>query len=72
MTLLRRLPVRKISVRWPSCWVITAWRENATRVLGRANLLNTRPVASAVRIRLAIDCTAMIAVAAWLWGYIAP
>ena len=72
ITLLRRLPARNTSVRFPSCCVITAWRENATRVVGRANLLNTSPVASAVRIRLTIDCTVMTTVAAGLAGYIAP
>jgi 1-acyl-sn-glycerol-3-phosphate acyltransferase len=38
MTLLRRLPIRNISVFWPSCCVITTFFEYAIRVVGRENV----------------------------------
>jgi hypothetical protein len=68
----RSLPTRSINVGTPFIGLMTACCENATRAVDRENLANTRPVASAVTMRLVTDSTIMTMLAAWLTGYIAP
>ena len=68
----RRLPSRNISVGTPFNVVITAWRENTIRAVERENFANTSPVASAVSVRLVIDSSTTIALAAGDSGNIAP
>ncbi len=72
MRLPRWLLMRNISVGTPSTGETVTSREKTMRAVERENFANTRPVASAVSVRLVIDSATISTLAAVDSGYRTP